>query len=95
MTEKEKQVPFITYAERYGMEKGREQGLEEGRREYLLKGIELALELKFGAEGQALASAVGKQTDLAVLEAVFNAIRPAASVEDVRKLLLPGGETAG
>src|SRR5207249_4371392 len=31
--EKEKQMPFITYAERHGMERGLEKGLEKGREE--------------------------------------------------------------
>ena len=63
----------------------------------LQKGIGLGLELKFGAEGQALATEVEKQTVLEWLQRFFDAIRPAKSLEDRRPdeavclILLPRG----
>jgi hypothetical protein len=89
--EEEKRVPHISFAERYGMEKGRKEGLEEGQREYLLKGIELGLDLKFGAAGLQLLPTIQAQADLAVLQRVFESIKPAGSVDELRRLLPANG----
>src|SRR6266404_2237227 len=50
--EQEKSMPYITSAERFGIEQGLEQGLEQGREQGLVQGkreavLEL-LELRFG-----------------------------------------------
>jgi hypothetical protein len=60
-----------------------------GRREGLLKGIEMGLELRFGAAGLQLVSDVARQADLAVLEKVFRSIRAAKTADEVRALLPP------
>jgi hypothetical protein len=71
-----------------GIERGRQEGIErgrqEGRREGLISGIELALDLKFGAAGLALMPEIRAIDDVATLQAAQNAIRPAATAEDVR-----------
>jgi hypothetical protein len=89
--EQENKMPFVTFAERHGLEKGLQQGLEKGReearREYLLKGIALGVELKFGADGLALMPDIEKQEKLDVLEAVFNHIKSAATIDDLKRLL--------
>jgi hypothetical protein len=85
--EKEKHVPFVTYAERYGMEKG----LVKGRVEGLLAGLETALELKFGAPGLEPLPTLRQVDDPARLAGVLQALRQAASLDDLRKML-PGGD---
>jgi len=50
----------------------------------LLNGIELALDVKFGAGGLALMPELAAVTDLAMLQAVSDAIRTAPTVDDVR-----------
>lgn len=92
-TQKEKVMPYVTFAERYGEAKGLEKGLEKGRREGLLKAIRLGLKLKFQQEGLALLPQIEALNDLPKLEAICDAIEPAASLDEVRKLLpVPGAE---
>jgi hypothetical protein len=79
--EEERRMAFITSVERIGLEKGRAEGLQ--------KGIELALELKFGAEGLALLSDIRQLSDPALLQAVLDGIRTAGTPADVRRLLPP------
>ncbi|NOX62702.1 MAG: hypothetical protein GXP42_12265 [Chloroflexi bacterium] len=77
-----------------GVEKGREEGLREGiergrvqgYREGLLFGIATALDMKFGVEGLKLMPELKRVEDVAVLEAVQQAIRSAQTVEEVRSL---------
>jgi len=99
--EKEKGMPFITTAERVGMErglaeglarglekgleKGREEGREEGR-EDLLAGIEVALELRFAAGGLALMPEVRQIQDAGVLRQILANIKHADTPEAVRQV---------
>ncbi len=71
-------MPFVSWFE---------EQIEQAEVKSLHKGIALGLELKFGSDGQALATEVEKQTDLEWLRRFFDAIRPAQSLEDLRKLL--------
>ncbi len=82
--EKEKQMPFVTSFEKIGYERGRAEGLEEG----LLTAIELALPIKFGADGRAVIQEVRKQKDIAVLRSVCEAIENALSIDDIRHCFL-------
>jgi hypothetical protein len=75
----EQSMEFITFAERHGMEKGRREGLH--------KAIALGMRVRFGPEGAALVSQVEKIEDLGILQAIYDAIEPAQSIDDVRKLL--------
>ena len=88
--EEEKKMPYITTAERIGIEKGIQQGiqqgLQQGMRQGLLKAIKLGLELKFGAEGLKLYPEIKKIEDVDVLEAISEAIRTAENIEDIKKL---------
>jgi hypothetical protein len=67
-------MPFITIAERVGMEKG------------LLEGIETCLKLKFGAEGLELMPELRELQDHELLGAVLHAIPAAASPGDLRRV---------
>jgi hypothetical protein len=80
-----------------GIQRGRQEGIErgrqEGRREGLISGIELALDLKFGAAGLALMPEIRTIADVATLQAIQNAIRTAVTPEDVRAVYAVGAPT--
>lgn len=97
--EQEQHMPYITSVEQIGIEKGLQQGLpqglQQGRREELLAGIELALELKFGRDGLALMPELQSIEDIALLQAVRAQIKPAGTPDDLRRVYQtqpPGGE---
>ena len=81
-------MPYISYAERVGMEegleKGLQQGLQRGLRQGLLSGIELALKLKFGQAGIILAPEIRQIEDVALLQTVQASIEFAATPDAVR-----------
>jgi hypothetical protein len=81
--EEERKMPFVTSFEKIGYERGK----EEGRLEELYNGIELGLELKFGIDGLALMPEVRQKQDVALLSAIRNAIKSAANLDDIRRLL--------
>ena len=89
-------MPFITTAEKIGIEKGLKQGLqqrfkqgrEEGIRQGLLKAIELGLELKFGAKGLHLLTEIKKIKNINILENISNAIKTANNINDIRKIYM-------
>lgn len=70
------------------MAEGRTEGLQEGQvqgtRSGLLTGIEVALDLKFGAAGLALLPEIRAIANVVLLRAVLGAIRDAASVDALR-----------
>jgi hypothetical protein len=88
--EKEKDMPYITTAERVGIEKGLAEGLakgrEEGREEGLLTGIEVALELKFAAAGLGLLPEIRQIDDVALLRKVLEAVKRADSPTALRQV---------
>jgi hypothetical protein len=88
-SQEEQKMPFVTFAERFGFEKGQAQGREEGKKETLLPAIETILELKFGSEAASLLPALRQTTDLEVLEKVFHSIKTATTLDELRRLL-PG-----
>jgi hypothetical protein len=72
--EEEKRMPYITSVERIGIKKG------------LLEGIELGLELKFGAEGLKLLPEIRELTNHEVLRAVLQAIKTAKTPDELRQI---------
>jgi hypothetical protein len=72
--EKEKHMPFMTTPERIGLEKG------------LLRGIEVSLDVKFGAEGLQLLPEIRQIQDHEVLERVLEGIRTATTLAEVRQV---------
>src|SRR5262249_30119033 len=76
---KEKQMPFVTYAEQYYGEKGEARGLQEG--------IETALELRFAQAGLDLMPQVRQLGDPERLRAFLQAIRTGATLDTLRALL--------
>ena len=88
--EEEHKMSYITTAERIGIEKGLQQGVKEGREQGmhqgLLKAIRLGLELKFGSRGLKLYPEVSKISDVAVLDAVSEALLVAETLDEVRQI---------
>ncbi len=76
--EQEKAMPYVTSIER--------RARAEGKQEGLLSGIELGLELKFGAAGLQCMPEVRKLTDVPKLEAILQAIKSATSIDELRHL---------
>lgn len=74
--EQEGKVAFITFAERYGMEKG----ISLGR-------LQVLLEMRFGEPGKAVA-ALFRQADLPVLEKAAEMAPTVASLEEMQVLLV-------
>jgi hypothetical protein len=72
--QKEKNMPFITTAERVGMEKG------------LLEGLEICLRMKFGAEGLELMPELRAVRDHEVLRKVFARIETADGPDALRRV---------
>jgi hypothetical protein len=70
----EKHMPFMTTPERIGLEKG------------LLRGIEVFLEAKFGAEGVKLLPEIRQIQDHEVLEKVLDSIIPATTPDELRRV---------
>jgi hypothetical protein len=75
--QEEKRMPFITIAERVGMEKG------------LLEGIEVSLKVKFGEPGLALLPEIRTLQDHELLRSVLWAIETAASPDELRRVWTP------
>ena len=74
-------MKFVSFAEQVGLEKGRKEA------------IALGLRLKFGPAGSALMPQVEKVKELDALQAICEAIEPAVSLDDVRKLIPALGPT--
>jgi hypothetical protein len=75
--EEENKMPFMTTPERLA------------RVEELVAGIELGLELKFGAPGLQLMPEVKEISDVETLRAIREGIRTSASPEELRRLWAP------
>lgn len=84
-------MPSLTSVERIGMEQGRQEGLRHG----LLVGLAVALAAKFGAEGERFFAELRAVEEVAVLAAVAERLKTAATLAEVRALLArPAGEAS-
>jgi hypothetical protein len=72
--QQENRMPFIDFVERRGLEKG------------LLQGIEVSLDVKFGAEGLELMPELRQIRDHVLLGKVLAKIKTAASPDDLRRI---------
>jgi hypothetical protein len=79
-------MPYITSVERIGIQKGLEQGLEQGRREELLAGIALALDLKFGDAGLALLPEIQCISEVIRLQTIRDQIKAASTPAALRQI---------
>lgn len=60
--------------------------LNQGRKQELISGIELGLELKFGAEGLQLMSEISQIKNIEVLTAIREGIRTIDTLEEIRQI---------
>ncbi len=88
--QQEKLMPFVTIAERVGMEKGIEKGKELGKEKGLLEGrlegIQLGLTMKFGIKGLELMPEIREIQDHELLHIILSAIPTADSPEELSRL---------
>lgn len=94
-------MPFVTGSDiviredalAEGLAKGREEGREEGRKEgrqeakdYLVAGIEVALEMRFAATGLALLPEIRQVDDVRVLQNILQAISRVDTPDALRRI---------
>jgi hypothetical protein len=84
-----RQMTYITSIEEVGIEKGRTQGRMEGRVAGLREGIVGMLDLKFGEAAASLIAEIQGITDLATLERLKVGIKPAQTLDNVRRTYAP------
>jgi len=75
-------MTYITSIEEIGIEKGR----VEGRLEGLIEGIAGMLDLKFGDAAAPVIAEIRLIADLEMLERVKHGIKPAQTLDDVRRI---------
>ncbi|MEH2358889.1 Rpn family recombination-promoting nuclease/putative transposase [Nostoc sp.] len=66
---------------------GEQRGEERGRREEILSGIELALEIKFGTEGLQLMPEISQISDLDRLKAIQQGIKSVNTLDELRQFI--------
>jgi hypothetical protein len=71
-------MPYVTTFERHGEKKG------------LLKGIEAMLDFRFGEPGLQLMPRIRELEDLDTVQAVLQAAKTAATLEEVQRLVTTG-----
>jgi len=81
--EEEKKMPYITTAEKIGIEKGIQQGIRHG----FLEAIELGLKLRFGTKGLRLYPQITKIDNMDKLRSIKESIEIAKEVKEIEELL--------
>jgi hypothetical protein len=79
-------MPFLSYPEQVGFDKGEKVGLDKGERLGLLRALETLLRVKFQAEGVALMPLL-QERESSVLLQVLETLGTEASLDEVRRLL--------
>ena len=77
-------MPYITYGERIGLERGRVEGHVQGLQEAITFGVEL----KFGDAGADLLPAIRQITDPTTWHAIMARLKTATTLDDVRAVYL-------
>jgi hypothetical protein len=97
--EEEQRMSYVSNAERFGIEKGIKQGRQEGRQEGRqvgreeghaqgrAQGIALALRMRFGTEGELLATKVEALTDQGRLDRIGERLLAGATLSEVSECL--------
>ncbi|MFP4438541.1 MAG: cytosolic protein [Chloroflexaceae bacterium] len=84
--EEAQKMPYISSVE--------QRGIQKGRREELLAGIALALDLKFGNDGLALLPEIQLITEVALLQAIRDRIKAAGTPDDLRRVYAGTGDAS-
>jgi len=87
LVKREKKMPYITTAEKIGIEKGIQQGIQQGIRQGLLEAIELGLKLRFGTKGLRLYPQITKIDNVDKLRSIKESIEIAKEVKEIEELL--------
>lgn len=66
---------------------GEQRGEERGRREEILSGIELALEIKFGTEGLQIMPEISQIADLDRLKAIQQGIKSVNTLDELQQII--------
>ncbi|NDJ20739.1 hypothetical protein GS682_03585 [Nostoc sp. B(2019)] len=69
------------------LKEGEQRGRQEGRREEMLSGIELALEIKFDTEGLQLMPEISQISDLDKLKAIQQGIKSMNTLDELRQII--------
>ncbi len=67
-------------------EEGRREGRREERREGLLRGIALALKIKFGEPGAAVLPEIQRIEDIALLDRICDSLETVENIEGLRRV---------
>lgn len=78
--EEETHMPYVTSVERIGFKRGEAHGIRRG----LLDGIDLGLQLKFGAPGLRLLPEIRKIEDTDVLHALLEGLKTVDTLDELR-----------
>ncbi len=76
-------MPFVTGLEQMAINEGMKKDLRTG----LLSGLEVALEMKFNDDGKQFFEELKSVSDTACLRSLLEAIRSAATIDELRKVL--------
>ncbi|MCC5622221.1 Rpn family recombination-promoting nuclease/putative transposase [Nostoc sp. CHAB 5715] len=82
-----RESPWYQQILREGEQRGEERGRQEGRQEEIVSGIELALEIKFGAEGLQLMPEISQISDLDRLKAIQQGIKNLNTLNEFRQII--------
>ncbi len=89
-------MPYITTAEKIGIEKGIRQGIQQGIqqriRQRLLEAIELGLKLRFGTKGLKLYPQITKIDNVDRLRSIKESIEIAKGLKEIEELLPESNE---
>jgi hypothetical protein len=90
--EEAEKMTYVTYGERIGLERGRNEGRAEGLALGLQEAVAFGLEVKFGAVGTTLLAEVRQVTDLDLLHAIMERMKTATTIDEVRAVYAPNEE---
>jgi predicted transposase YdaD len=73
------------------LQQGEQRGILLGRRQEILSGIEVALEIKFGNDGLQLLPVISQILDLERLKAIQGSLKRVSTLDELRQIILTNG----
>ena len=73
------------------LQQGEQRGILLGRRQEILSGIEVALEIKFGNDGLQLLPNISQILDLERLKAIQGSLKRVSTLDELRQIILTNG----